>query len=294
MNAEHPQSEEPENKPHSTVNTEPVAELKPVVVETNGHLPAPPAKSGKAVETWHRILRLALAMPGAHVDRDTFLRSVLRKHLPKEQVDAVIETSPAKAGVDPELIESIATKIINNQTYQVTAASFVAGIPGGALMAAMVPADIAQFYYQSLILCQKLAYLYGWPDLLEDRKVDDNTLMHMTMFVGVMLGAAAANIGVAHMAEAVARKMVTDLPKRAIADQAITNLVVQVGKWIDIRVTRRNVSQGLGKVIPVIGAVMSAGMSYASMRPMARRLRRHLASLPLATGQGALPPSASA
>ena len=39
-------------------------------------------------------------------------------------------------------------------------------------MAATIPADLAQDFWHAIVLSQKLAYLYGWPDLLEDGELD--------------------------------------------------------------------------------------------------------------------------
>ena len=40
-------------------------------------------------------------------------------------------------------------------------------------MVGTVPADLAQFYWHTLVLAQKLAYLYGWPDLSDKGEVDE-------------------------------------------------------------------------------------------------------------------------
>ncbi len=40
--------------------------------------------------------------------------------------------------------------------------------------------------------------------------------------------------------------------------------------------------KGVSKAIPVIGAVVSGGLTLATYRPMAKRLKNHLAGLPLA------------
>ena len=55
-----------------------------------------------------RILRAALGLPGARVDRATFLRSQLRPHFPEEQVEGAIEYNPARAGMPIDKIDEIA------------------------------------------------------------------------------------------------------------------------------------------------------------------------------------------
>ena len=50
------------------------------------------------------------------------------------------------------------------------------------------PADMVQFYWHALVMAQKLAYLYGWPDLLEKGEVDDQTEIYLTLLVGGNVG----------------------------------------------------------------------------------------------------------
>ena len=59
-------------------------------------------------------------------------------------------------------------------------------------MAGTIPADMAQFYWHALVMAQKLAYLYGWSDLLEEGQVDEQTEFQLTLLIGAMLGAALA------------------------------------------------------------------------------------------------------
>jgi hypothetical protein len=232
-----------------------------------------------ALEAWHRFLRAALDLPGARVDRASFLRSHLRPCVTDAVLEEAIRTTPARAGIPLEVIGKLADVCIHRQTIQVTAVSFAAGIPGGLAMLGTIPADIAQFYYQTIQLCQKLAYLYGWPDMGESDEVDDSTLLRMTLFVGVMFGAAGATRGLAQLSAHVGAQVVEKLPKSAIAQHAIYNLAEQIGKWIGIKITRESTARSLSKIIPLVGGVMSASISYVSMKTMARRLKEHLASV---------------
>lgn len=67
-------------------------------------------------------------------------------------------------------------------------------------MAATIPADVAQFFWHATVLAQKLAYLYGWPDLFDPEvDLDEETELRIVLLIGAMLGAANANRLLAEM-----------------------------------------------------------------------------------------------
>ena len=50
------------------------------------------------------------------------------------------------------------------------------------------------------VLAQKLAYLYGWPDLFDPEvDLDEETELRIVLLIGAMLGAANANRLLAEM-----------------------------------------------------------------------------------------------
>ena len=55
-------------------------------------------------------------------------------------------------------------------------------------------------------------------------------------------------------------------------------IIKQIGKAIGIKVTKTTVAQGISKAVPVIGGVISGGLNFASMLPMANRLQKALDS----------------
>ena len=141
---------------------------------------------------WDRIMELALAIPGARVDRESFLRVELSSYCDEEQITKAIEDSPAKAGIPLDKIDKIANSCIKWQTRKASAISFATGLPGGWAMLGTIPVDVAQFYYNAIILAQKLAYLYGWPRILKEGGIDEETKMRITLLIGAMLGVGEA------------------------------------------------------------------------------------------------------
>ena len=153
-------------------------------------------------------------------------------------------------------------------------------------MAGTIPADIAQFYWHALVLCQKLAYLYGWPDLLVHGEVDEETEQKFTLLIGAMMGAGLAQQGLVKLSNHFAAQVGNRLPRQALTKHTSYNLTKQVGKWIGVRITKSTLSRGLQKLIPVVGGGVSAGFTAVMMRGMARNLRGHLKGLVFASPEG--------
>lgn len=124
------------------------------------------------------FLKKAMRLKGVAIERDHFLRSEFRKRgVADELVELAISTSPAAAGVDSGLVDSIAMDVIDFETKKSTVLSFSAGLPGGLAMLGTIPADVTQYYVHAFRIMQKLAYLYGWQSFIDDcDEMDDETL----------------------------------------------------------------------------------------------------------------------
>jgi uncharacterized membrane protein len=223
-----------------------------------------------------------MALPGARVDRKSFLYSQLVNYCGQEQTLRSIETRPAIAGVPSDVIDRLADSCIKGHVLKASSISFAAGLPGGWTMVGTIPADLAQFYWHALVLAQKLAYLYGWPDLLDGGEVDEQTELLLTLLIGAMMGAQAAQRGLAELARRFAQEVVRRLPRVALTKYAMYNLAKQVARWIGVSITKASFARGISKVIPLVGGVMSAGVTAGMMFPMAKRLKNHLKGLQFA------------
>ena len=226
-----------------------------------------------------RILRAALGLPGARVDRASFLRSQLRPHFPEEQVEEAIEYNPAHAGMSIDKIDEIADSIIKSHVIRAAGTSFAIGLPGGFAMVATIPADTVQFAWHSIVVSQKLAYLYGWPDLLEDGEPDEETILRIVLLIGVMLGAAEANRLLAEIAKRFAREVGRRLPRYTLTKAAYYPLIKAILRWVGVSLMKQSFAKGLSKVIPIVSGLVSAGVTAYTLRPMAGRLKNHLRTL---------------
>ena len=219
------------------------------------------------------IVTTAIQLPGVKVNRDAFLREQF-KDAPEEALAVILEKGPVAAGCKRKLLEKKATALINSWTLKSTGMSFVAGIPGGLAMAATIPADMMQFYAVALRLAQELAYLYGESDLWQGDVLDGEKVHNqLILYCGVMLGASGAAQTVRVVSSALAQRAIIDLPKKALTKNFIFRIVKSITKKVFGKtLTKSAFGAALGKAIPVVGGVISGGITFASMKPMGKRL----------------------
>lgn len=229
-------------------------------------------------------LTAAARLPGVRIDRDSYLRKALARRCPPEQVALAVQTSPAAAGIALEILDKAAGASIRYESTKVTALSAAAGIPGGLALMGTLPADVVQTIAHILRIAQKLAYLYSWPELFdgEGDEVDDATSGMLTLFVGVMFGVQAANEGVARISVLVSKELLRRLPQRALTQGTVYPIVKSVAKYLGVQMSKQIFAKGVSKIVPIVGAVVSGGITLATFVPMCHRLKKHLSSSILA------------
>src|SRR3989454_4064681 len=245
----------------------------------------PPGRGPEDV--WNSVLRTALGLPGVKVDRKAFLRRALSKHVTEKVLQSAIDPSPAKAGVSKNTIRRIATASIKWHRAGVSSVSFASGLPGGWWIAGTVPADLTQFFWHILVILQKLAYLYGWPELFSEDselelELDNETLLILTVFVGVMLGAESAAKVLGDIAERATAQVLKRLPRETLTKWGLYRLAREVAKRIGIRLTEDSFARYLSRIVPILGGIISSTVTWISFSLMTGRLAAHLESLPLA------------
>ncbi|MGX5209410.1 hypothetical protein ACWKT3_12000 [Streptomyces violaceus] len=245
-------------------------------------------KQGKEVENaesrFFTLLLAAAKLPGVRIDREAYLRSALARRCSEEQVRRAIDETPAAAGIPVDLLDKAAGDSIRYETAKVSALSAAAGVPGAFALPATVPADAAQYIGHMLRISQKLAYLYSWPDLFSEEgdEVDDATKSVLTLFFGVMFGTQSANAAVGKVAGMMAEQVAKTLPRKALTHGVIYPIVKKVAGYLGVKMTTQSFATTVSKAIPLVGAAVSGGLTLATFLPMAKRLKKHLAGLPLA------------
>lgn len=187
-------------------------------------------------------IQKVLAIEANVIDREEFLQEAIGEYVSEESCRVAIEVSTVKAGIRRKLVDTIADQVISSEVNKASGLSVAAGSTWATL-----PADIVQYFGFVVRIAQKLAYLYGYPAL--DLKADEEALLasddigKLTRLIGVMFGA-----------EEEAQKVSTKMGKLTMA-------------------------KGVAAPVPIVGGVLSAGLTYATLRPNAERLKKTLSEL---------------
>lgn len=228
------------------------------------------------IQVWNKVMSSALAIPGVKVNRESFLLGELRNYCSSMEELTKAVDNPVDV-LSKERIDQLASSCINNHLLKVTSLSFAAGIPGGLAMAATIPGDIAQYYWHTFVLAQKLAYLYGIPDLCDENgNLTETSQDMLTLFVGVMSGVAAANNVIGKVSKAFAAQVVKRLPQKALTKTFYYPIIKQIAKWLGVSLTKGSFAKSVGKLIPFVGGVISGGLTAVTFKPAAKRLQKKL------------------
>lgn len=224
-----------------------------------------------------------LRLQGVQIDREHFLTVELRKKdVPEEAIALAVRERPASADISASVLDAIAEESISFETVKSSAMSFAAGLPGGFAMLGTIPADVTQYYVHAFRVMQKLAYLYGWSSFLDDcKETDDETLAILASFLGVMLGVGGASKALACFAAQVVRPAV----ERNVARAALTKFawympLKKTLRLIGVNLTKQSVGKAASKVVPVVGGIISGGLTFVSLNAESHRLKDHLKNLP--------------
>lgn len=221
-------------------------------------------------------------MPGAKIDRTSFLRKTFR-NLTTDEIKICINESPTKV-VDESILDAEANSIINSHTGKVTAISTASGIPGGFAMLAAIPADLANYYYHIVTVGQKLGYLYGFPDMVDNggNLTKDGEIM-LTAFIGVMNKVEAARELIKKLAVELSKRISEETAARVVGNFLSKQIVAQsievIAKKLGTQITSKTASRSLTKVIPIVSGLVCGGITYATFKPQAKRLHQSLKTI---------------
>ncbi len=229
--------------------------------------------------TFELALASAASLPMVKIDRTSYLKKELRAYCTDEQLAEAIKFNPAYAGINVSIIHQIAQKSINYETTKVTSISAAAGLPGGFAIAATIPADLTQYTAHLLRILQKLVYLYGWDDLIDENGFDDETSSLLTLFMGIMFGVNSAGVTLTKVSTLAAQQATKKIAQKALTKTFYYPIVKKIATAIGVKMTKDIFAKSVSKVIPVIGAAASGGLTYVTFKPMANKLEKHLSTL---------------
>ncbi|MFP7478287.1 bacteriochlorophyll 4-vinyl reductase [Terribacillus saccharophilus] len=219
------------------------------------------------------IISNALKLPGVKVNRNEFLAKTLADQISADQLKLVLEKGPIEANISSSQLKRIAKSIVEKRTLQTSTASFAAGLPGGVAMAATIPADTIQFFGVALRLAQELAYLYGYKDMWQDNQIDmERVKGELILFLGVMFGVGGSASILKVFSSKLSQQILKKLPQKALTKTLIYPIVKKIAAMIGVKMTKDSFAKSFAKVVPVLGGVVSGGLTYTSMKKMGNRL----------------------
>lgn len=225
------------------------------------------------------VILMAFKVPGVSINREIFLRKELSQKYNSEVIEQAIMDNPMRANISQDDIERIAVSVINNERLKVSGISAALGTPGGAAMAATIPADIAQYYGCMLRVAQKLLYLYGFPQIEfkeSEQAFDTETMNQIILCMGVMFGVANAKNALLAIAKALGTGVEKQLVKKALTKGTIYPIVKSISKWFGVKMTKEVFAGFFKKAIPLVGGVVGGGITYATFKPCCDKLKKVL------------------
>lgn len=223
-----------------------------------------------------QVIETALKLPFVKVDREEFLVKAFSNN--KKDIKKLLEEGPTSLYTRKEL-DKVADKIINSAVIKSTTISFAAGLPGGIAAGATIPADMAQFYGFVLKLAQEISYIYGHKDLVDgDNQLTGEAKHQLIIFLGVMLGVTAAGSTIRILSTHASKQTLISIPKKTLTKTIYYPILKKVLKIFGIKLTKDSFAKGFSKSIPVLGGVISGGINYTSLKPMAKKLQKEFSN----------------
>ena len=91
-------------------------------------------------------------------------------------------------------------------------------------------------------------------------------------YLGAMFGAAGAAALVSQTSKAASANLGKRVAAQALTKTAWYPLVKKVGALVGKQVTKKTVEKTITKAVPVLGGLVSGGLTYVTFRPMGQRL----------------------
>lgn len=115
------------------------------------------------------------------------------------------------------------------------------------------------------------------PDLCDENgNLTETSQDMLTLFVGVMMGVGAANNAITKISKAFAAQVVKRLPQKALTKTFYYPIIKQIAKWLGVKLTKETFAKSVGKAIPILGGIVSGGLTAATFKAAAKRLQKKL------------------
>ncbi|MFV0414023.1 MAG: hypothetical protein ACK5L3_12295, partial [Oscillospiraceae bacterium] len=217
------------------------------------------------------ILEKLVTVPGVRVNRTKFLMGVYNLS------GSEAEKKDIFSQINLEQMDKAADSIIAQNITASSAMAFFLGLPGGIAMGLSIPADVMQNFAISLRLAQQIAYVYGFDDLFENNEMSEESRNTLIAFLGIMFMATGSGALLRAIAPNVGKYVAKQALKKPLTKTVWYPLLKKIANIIASKtLTKGSVAGFASKAIPIVGGVTSAGITVATMIPMANRLKNEL------------------
>ena len=135
-------------------------------------------------------------------------------------------------------------------------------------------ADVVQYFGFALNLSQQIAYLFGEEELFSGdyNQLPEEARIRFVAYLGFMFGVGGSSALIANVSKTAGKNLGKKVAQQALTKTAWYPLVKKIGSIIGFKITKQSIGKSITKVIPVIGGVISGGLTYMTFKPMGNKL----------------------
>lgn len=234
--------------------------------------------SESAMQVTQKVLYDIVKLPVVNVNREDFLRKTFGD---SEYIDQILANGPQSV-YSVESLKKKANEVTRTSTRLTSIASFAAGLPSNPFVAiATGTVDITQFFGFAMNLAQKIAYIFGEDQIFKNlgdmtkgngASVPEDAQIKMIGYLGSMLGVSGASGLIIKTSQQVGANIGKKVASQALTKTTWYPIVKKVGSVLGYKITKKSVESAISKSLPVVGGVLSGGITYATFKPMGQKL----------------------
>ena len=213
-------------------------------------------------EVMTQTITAASQLPFVKVNWEEFLR---KEFAGDKYLENIIKDGPQSVFTS-QALRKRADRVIANATNKTSVASFVTGLPSNPVTA------LASGF--ALNLSQQIAYLFGEEELFSGdyNQLPEEARIRIVAYLGIMVGASGSSALIANVSKMAGKSLGKKVAQQALTKTAWYPLVKKIGSTIGFKITKQSIGKSITKVVPVIGGVISGGLTYMTFKPMGNKL----------------------
>jgi len=180
---------------------------------------------------------------------------------------------------DKEIEDFVRSELLKRYITKTSGIGFLTGLPGGAIGIASSVADIEEYIRYIYQFIQELMYIYGIFPFQDMEGISENEelfwkLLNEEVLKAMLIAFGGASIGSLSkkVVTTVGQKEAQKLLKRRATDKLIKILSKEVAKLIGKNISKKTVSTGIMRAIPILGGLVSAGINFWTFSKAGDRL----------------------